>query len=76
MAAQSKQVAAIAWMVRRHYWTAPTVGHRVRRRHMFVTCHGKTEITESVQIVLEAVLTNPMVTSIFDGDPRQCATYH
>ena len=40
----------------RHYWTAPIVGRStVRRRHMFVTCNGRTEIIESVQIVLDPV---------------------
>ena len=56
VAAQSTQVAASAMDV-----GAPLLDgralHSIRRRHMFcfVTCNGKTEITESVQIILEPV---------------------
>ena len=40
----------------RHYWTAPIVGRSADAvGTCFVTCNGKTEITESVQIVLDPV---------------------
>ena len=40
----------------RHYWTAPIVGRSASAvGTCFVTCNGKTEITESVQIVLDPV---------------------
>ena len=58
MAAQSKQVAAIGMDGRSAiiYWTAPIVGRSAYAvGTCFVTCNGKTEITESVQIVLDPV---------------------
>ena len=40
----------------RYYWTAPIVGRSAYAvGTCFVTCNGKTENTESVQIVLEPV---------------------
>ena len=40
----------------RHYWTAPIVGRSAYAvGTCFVTCNGKTEITESVQIILDPV---------------------
>ena len=68
MAAQSKQVAAIgmdgrsAIIGRRRSSGAP----RTPPRYMYMfcnTCNGKTEITESVQIVLE-----PVFDAESDGD--------
>ena len=74
MAAQSKQVAAIGMDGR-----SAIIGRRRSSGRSasavgtcFVTCNGKTEITESVQIVQAQFLTNPMVWSVFDegGDPH------
>ena len=56
MAAQSAQVAASAMdgrsAIKNSFWTAPIVGRSADAvGTCFVTCNGKTEITESVQIV-------------------------
>ena len=60
MAAQSAQVAASAMdgrsAIKKSFWTAPIVGRSAEAvGTCFVTCNGKTESTESVQIVLDAV---------------------
>ena len=60
MAAQTAQVAASAMdgrsAIKNSYWTAPIVGRSAEAvGTCFVTCNGKTEITESVQIVLDPV---------------------
>ena len=50
----------------RHYWTAPIVGRSAYAvGTCFVTYNGKTEITESVQIVLD-----PIFDVEFDGVVR------
>ena len=50
----------------RHYWTAPIVGRSADAvGTCFVTCNGKTEITESVQIALD-----PVFDVEFDGVVR------
>ena len=50
----------------RHYWTAPIVGRSAYAvGTCFVTCNGKTEVTESVQIVLD-----PVFDVEFDGVVR------
>ena len=57
VAAQSEQVAAIGMDGRSAIiWTAPIVGRsRYAVGTCFVTCNGHTEISESVQIVLDPV---------------------
>ena len=58
----------------RHYWTAPIVGRSAYAvGTCFVTCNGKTEITESVQIVLNPVFdveSDGMVRFWSGGDPH------
>ena len=50
----------------RHYWTAPIVGRSADAvGTCFVTCNGKTEISESDQIVLD-----PVFDVEFDGVVR------
>ena len=67
MAAQSEQVTAIGMDGRSAIiWTAPIVGRSADAvGTCFVTCNGKTEVTESVQIVLD-----PVFDVEFDGNIR------
>ena len=60
MAAQSAQVAASAMdgrsAIKNSFWTAPIVGRSAEAvGTCFVTCNGKTEITETAQIVIDPV---------------------